>query len=561
MEIFMANTIKELFSEYDNIEIPPYQRAYSWYEKQWDQFLDDLNEQRDTNKYYLGQFIFEKEKPDTPFFVIDGQQRLTTILIFLSVAVEYLEKNNSGKDIAENIKRYFKIVKTIKADQRIFERILTDNLRKRENTATLSQGNLIKAAIHFSKELAKKDVETILKFVNTIENASITIQEVKDRLLATQIFEYQNNRGEPLSDFEIIKAYLLQQIYANNTDRRVSDKIVNDIQENYVSEAFRCIEAVVEYFPESELEVTYFTESELLDATSYIFCEGIDGNIEAIKETLKGIKSPEKKINWIQKFFKNFCDIASDAKDIINSTNFNIFNLFLLGNRINWKLVLLAIYSNNENHLEQFEKIVKVLNVLTFKMLLTGYHADYLKDYVWRYCDKNDEYTIDNMYDDIKNAAVNGFLWYWNNDNAFAKIIKSYFQDDKYHYGKRNLVKFVLWNYENSLRKDIEHLRTIDTYRKYTIEHIHPISPKKEDSEHFKGNYLHIIGNLNLLTGPQNSRFGPKDFDEKKDLYQLTTLVSYTAIRGKEQWTRTEISERNKVITDFVVEYFKDLLL
>jgi hypothetical protein len=94
-------------------------------------------------------------------------------------------------------------------------------------------------------------------------------------------------------------------------------------------------------------------------------------------------------------------------------------------------------------------------------------------------------------------------------------------------------------------------------YKKYTIEHIHPENPEKKDSEYFVNNYLHIVGNLNLLTQSQNSSFGRKGFDNKKELYQKTALLSYTEIRKNKQWTKKEISERNKNITAFVVNYFK----
>jgi uncharacterized protein with ParB-like and HNH nuclease domain len=553
-EYYMASNIKELFSEYKKMEIPPYQRAYSWGEEQWEQFLDDLNEQKDNGKYYLGQFIFETENQNSAFFVIDGQQRLTTILILFSVIIEYLEKSNSNmqKDISNNSRSYLKALKTIKDDQPVFEKILFDNLRKLDKPETISQGNLVKAATYFSKKIAKTDVETVYKIVNTLENASVTIQLVGDRLLATQIFEYQNNRGKDLSEFEIIKAYLLQQIYANNTDRIISDKIVNEIQEKYISRAFRYIESVEEYF----------SESELLNITCYLFCDGNDGDIDSIKEQLKGIKGADGKISWIQTFFEKFCDIAFSAKNITDNLNEYILNLFLLGNRVNWKLVLLAIYHRNENSHDRFEQIVKALNVLTFKMLLTGYRADYLKNYVWRYYDLDDEYTIDGLYEDIRNVAINGFIWYWNNENAFVNLIKEYFENDKYHYSKSNIVKFVLWNYENSLLKkeNAGFLQDKDRYKKYTIEHIHPENPEKEDSEYFKTNYLHIIGNLNLLTQSQNSSFGRKDFDKKKELYQKTALISYTEIRKNKHWTKVEIGERNKRITSFVINYFKDML-
>jgi hypothetical protein len=548
----MAKSIKDLFSEFNSIEIPPYQRAYSWGDEQWEQFLDDLNEQKNNEKYYLGQFIFENDNQNAISFVIDGQQRLTTVVIFFSVAIEFFENHAVRKDISNNIRTYLKTVKTIKDDQPIFEKVLLDNLRKLDKPETVSQGSLVKAANYFSKKIMKYDIETVCKIVKTLENASVTTQTVSDRLLATQIFEYQNNRGKDLSDFEIIKAYLLQQVYANNKDRSIADKIVNEIQEKYISRAFRYIEAVE----------GYFSEPELLNTTCYLFCEGSDGDINSIKEQIKGIKSSDGKIVWIQSFFKKFCDIAFSAKNITDNLNEYTLNLFLLGNRINWKLVLLSIYNKNENNHDKFEQITKALNVLTFKMMLSGYRADYLANYVWRYYNPDDEYTIDDIYEDIKNAAINGFIWYWNNENAFVNIIKNYFEDDKYHYGKPNMVKFVLWNYENSLRREESAgpLQDKETFKKYTIEHIHPENPVKENSEHFINNYLHIIGNLNLLTQSQNSRFGRKDFDEKKELYQNTALISYTEIRGKKQWTKKEISDRNKIITSFIINYFKDIL-
>ena len=89
-------TIKQLF-EIENIhfKIPDYQRAYSWQEHNWGQFLEDLKECN--NHFYLGQFIFEKK--DNAYFVIDGQQRITTLIIFLSVAINILKELSGVKEI------------------------------------------------------------------------------------------------------------------------------------------------------------------------------------------------------------------------------------------------------------------------------------------------------------------------------------------------------------------------------------------------------------------------------------------------------------------------------
>ena len=72
-------TIKSLFGmESLHFEIPKYQRAYSWEKDQWMQFLDDLKDAE--SGYYLGHFLFESDG-DSKYFIIDGQQRLTTCVI------------------------------------------------------------------------------------------------------------------------------------------------------------------------------------------------------------------------------------------------------------------------------------------------------------------------------------------------------------------------------------------------------------------------------------------------------------------------------------------------
>ena len=77
------STIKKLFHEEGiKFAIPSYQRAYSWEcdkdKKQIKQFITDIKEQDPEKKYFLGHFLFEKDRNDeNKYWVIDGQQRLT----------------------------------------------------------------------------------------------------------------------------------------------------------------------------------------------------------------------------------------------------------------------------------------------------------------------------------------------------------------------------------------------------------------------------------------------------------------------------------------------------
>jgi uncharacterized protein with ParB-like and HNH nuclease domain len=95
----MESTINKLFdSKNRKFEIPSYQRAYSWDDKQINQFIEDLKNAE--SQYYLGHFLFEI-KEENILYVIDGQQRLTTSIIFFSVLKKELEQR---KEKGEKIK-------------------------------------------------------------------------------------------------------------------------------------------------------------------------------------------------------------------------------------------------------------------------------------------------------------------------------------------------------------------------------------------------------------------------------------------------------------------------
>lgn len=73
------NNVSRMFA-LGQFEIPRYQRAYSWGKKQREQLIEDLRDVK--GKYYFGHFLFEESGDDNTIKVIDGQQRITTLVIF-----------------------------------------------------------------------------------------------------------------------------------------------------------------------------------------------------------------------------------------------------------------------------------------------------------------------------------------------------------------------------------------------------------------------------------------------------------------------------------------------
>jgi hypothetical protein len=536
--------IRQLFSNAVSIQIPPYQRAYSWEDKQVQQFLDDLIEQKG-KQYYLGQFLFEKE--GDVYYIIDGQQRLTTTVLFLAAISKISEQSNEPN---ENIRTTYLngVFKTIEDDHVIFKKITQKHLISSvHDTETLSQRRLINAFIYFENTLRVLPKVDIKEIQSTLELAIISTYFIGNKVEATQVFEYQNNRGKELSRFEVIKAYLMHQIYVKSKNDLEANKAIKEVETN-TSKIYRYLEGVE----------GYFSETDLLDSCCDLFY-GISGRYESIKEGLLKENSP---VDWIKSFFDNFVDLCHSARSVVsNKQSKEVANLFLVGNETNWKIVLLSMFYKNDVSGEVYSKILKLLEILSFKLKLGNFRTDYLPSYAKAYFETRGQAGLLKLHSDIRNAAENGFQWYWNEDDQFKNIVRHYFQEEKYHYTSR-IIKYVLWQYENMLREENKSGALLDknAFDDYTIEHITPQKPKDfQYTEEFMKNYVQIAGNLALLTQSQNSKFSNRSFEKKRELFQDTALTSYTEIRSNAKWTEEEIKARHLKISEFAIRYF-DLL-
>src|SRR5215212_9949058 len=80
--------------------VPYFQRAYSWRRHQWNTLFDDileLYELRSTNSHFLGSMVLLAENTADavpPTLVIDGQQRLVTLSLFLAAIRDAARETN-----------------------------------------------------------------------------------------------------------------------------------------------------------------------------------------------------------------------------------------------------------------------------------------------------------------------------------------------------------------------------------------------------------------------------------------------------------------------------------
>ena len=207
--------------------VPLYQRTYSWEQKQWEQIWDDLIEVYSLEfprNHFIGSVVTQ-QIPTAPegtsrYTLIDGQQRMTTLFILLSVIRKHADEVIYGS-LADEIQNTCLINMYSSGGDR--NKLMPTERDRQAFNALLDGGELPKgdqiqkAVAHFEAALQEGDAagESInLRklhqcIVNHLDMVSIHL-EPNDS--PNRIFESLNNTGMPLSVADLIRNYLLMHI-------------------------------------------------------------------------------------------------------------------------------------------------------------------------------------------------------------------------------------------------------------------------------------------------------------------------------------------------------------
>lgn len=201
--------IGEIFNGSRLLEIPFYQRSYVWKEENWDRFLKDMQFVSESGKqYFLGQIILKPgpqpmtwEHFDDQKYVVDGQQRLTTLLLFFKVLC--LKNNEDNKFHFDFFLEDDVIpLRHSKIDQAAFNKaLLFDKAEKIENPEPKSQ--ILNAFNYFMDNLNQKDYDRS-KIRKCIQLVCIDLDKDDDE---QQIFNVINSSGVDLTTADLLKNY------------------------------------------------------------------------------------------------------------------------------------------------------------------------------------------------------------------------------------------------------------------------------------------------------------------------------------------------------------------
>ena len=546
--------VKDLFEKFDYIKVPDYQRAYSWDDTQIEQFLLDIKEYIDKKgiNYYIGHFLFEKKDNEKIGYVIDGQQRLTTIIIFLSSVFEKIEKLNNGELAPEELNIYKSIIEengkiklsTVDYDNKLFKERVIGRGTGTVKPETQSQNRILDAVKYFNNKLEKETIENLTNMVKIIINASCTLNEVLNQSEAVQMFIYQNDRGKHPTDLEIIKSLFMYNIHD------CSDNKINDL--NYIKEKFETIYKNISYIE------NLVNENDVLKITLKTYYKNLnESSIDRIKEDINDKVSKEK-LDFIKSFTeeleKNFQYLKYFFED--EKKYLYIHSIITLGINIDLYPFIVGIYRFGINE-DDKKKLIESLENLLIRMKIIGSRAYITYRIGEPYKNFLEEGDITSIIDIINEMKISTNYWWghWNNDKLIASV------ENGVH---GNIAKFILWKYENSFGDRSFEFRY--DKEKINLEHIAPqIEP--DTKPHGYGDYndeefinlIYCLGNLILLSEKHNKSIGNTIFSEKYKTY--TYLKQQEEIRNMVSengtWGKSMIKKRNKKIVDFVMSYCK----
>jgi uncharacterized protein with ParB-like and HNH nuclease domain len=550
------STVKDIFDGTRIFNIPIYQRAYAWEKENLEDFFSDIVNQQPKRKYFLGSFLFHlngKRNEFTLVDIVDGQQRLTTFVVFINELIHELILKNS-EIVSKRTKRtfikdedVFKLELSNEDSSFLHNYILADEKINDYPIQTPAQKLLVNAKTFFSEKLkiSNFDKQRLEEIYNTITDAEVLIYVVKKINTATQIFELLNDRGKKLSDLESIKSFLMYNISFVSSS---PDQLINNIQQDF-ARIYRLIEK------------HNLNEDDILRYHTIAFEHTYEKPKKFIKEKILRLLRKNKK---------------EEAKDVIRSYPSNLFrsfglyvdillnkdnlsdltDLFMIGRIAPFFPLMMNIKHSMP---ERFPELINNLQRFTFRASLAGLRSNGETHFIKALWSKGDPVKI--ISDFIEDS-------WWNINNRAAEALNF---ANHYEWLNKNVVRYILFKYENYLRREEYSLLKREDYFKTTqkgarilnIEHI--TAQKVKDlniDETFQEEYLHSFGNLVIDYLIPNIKNSNKNTSEKLSEYNLAPLMSKNEINNSNcNWEDLEdikvfIEKRELKILEFVEKEF-----
>ena len=530
--------IRRVFN--DRYIIPNFQRPYSWEKEHCDKLWDDLlgfyqdQEDGEGEKYFLGNIVIHPQ--DKFYAVIDGQQRLTTIVLLLKALHQ---RAGTVKALEACLK-----IKDPLTDE------LTDKLRVESHVFEEDKDNLYDIIFHDGNNSGENKIKT--NFLHLSEKLTVWIESVQNRtdklnnlilmildkvvLLpihcasqddALVIFETINNRGMPLNDADIFKAKLHKSAGDESTDFIKQWNSLNDHE--WLFRIHMNVLRAKDNDTSKEIALrTYFTKKDHLNSDWKI----VMNSLKKYHDAHSDWNCPASISAWwaILETFPNYY------------WNFPIY-VFIHKYGSYTESGALTLSKNNEEDL-----IILIRNLCRFFFIkgLVYNTVSVVRDPVFRLCTKIE--SGGNYLNELQMSTESDI------DDLKRRI-----ESDSYGRYLRGLVLIAtLLNKQQSDENFCEAL-----YSNYHIEHILPKKWNNYDgwTEETHFNDLNKLGNLVPLEWKLNISAKNEFFSKKREKYNLSKIQEANSLISIEDWTSQELDKRDKEIKRALLSFFEENII
>lgn len=533
MEVIKANpeSIIEIFQKL--YVIPEYQRPYSWAEDKcydlWNDIVDKYEEEKSKQssikgEYFLGTMVLIKNNNGI-FEVIDGQQRLTSLLILLKALYDnhqfegikkiiYVYDRITGKINDKKYRIYSEVIDKDKNDLKDIIHNDGDNLDTKNKFKV--NYNIFKDKINEWKNSdTNNSLENFIRFL--LENVKMLPIDCGEEENALKIFETLNDRGTPLSDADIFKSRIYNSILKEDEKDNFVEFWNNMKEPEWYFRIYMHILRAKEKESGNEINIRKFFSGRI--------------NKNSVNDIIKDLK----KISLIESYEHNKINkylslIWAYPVDII----INVYYVFM------YKYATINKNDEIELKLEDLDILYDILeNLIRFV---------YIKGIIYKTRNAI-KYDIHKAYISIYHNKKANFPNLKKEKKYFLDSLKNLTNRDKY-------TKSILFLYHN-LNKN-QKIMDKEDYYKFQIEHILPKVYHNYDGwtkEQYEEN-LNKLGNLTLLEKVRNIKAKNEFFEKKKEFYKDSEINDVKSSLCKlKKWTVIECNNRFSDIKERLVNF------
>lgn len=586
--------INELFGRDISYTIPEYQRPYSWeclgksdknnqVNVMWEDIFNFYQGSRTNTDYFFGSIVLI-DKKNQHYDVIDGQQRLTTIILlfvsikcFLKTVIEEPTTTDEIKKFAGQASSFIDemiynkkligvtpVQKKLKIEKNsgfeydlIFAEvvegrdIISDEFKKgakKEQLQVISRylrnrdffQNKIGSNFSTNGDFTIRDAENLNDFIEFLKNrVSLVRILATDFNVAYHVFEILNNRGLPLSNKDLFRNFIIKEFdFLKKSDEQKyahidSNEKWNNLEKNFeVSDDF--IGRWVESYTAGQQKSSSFND--LKDIYSKYPDKLFTSKIELLYDDIT------RDLAYYSSIISSTVEnptIKSKICFIINAPNVRYGLNFLL-----------ALAKQNKGFTENVDYLIRILTEYE-RYIINSLLID-------RFSSAPVYKAIGSLNANNLNAAINSFSGHYSEEKLIS-VINGEISDNEV--ACLMIAKYV-WINESKSNGDL--VSQVMYYDKATLEHVIPQTPDKNTnwvsdfSQTFKNRYTYRLGNMTLLTQRLNSAAKNHDFAKKKNYYSKTKLPVTVELASLGSIDEQYITERQEKIVNAI---YQDLFL